>query len=504
MHNPLKTIKHFCYGHCAKRHNVLISIAIVTVIWVLLYLPHLRTSPAWYGDETLTHHTSRNLVQGIPSNLALWNTFWHPHYPYQPAYSMVNGIFATLANGDILGSRFFNTLLALGASLSILLLGRKSFGWKASLFSAVMFLSYDQSIIHFRMSYAHNAAGLGLLIMTLFLIRKTSSSNDWLAGLGLMISAGSHPLFINAAFSALLCRIRKPKSWYRIFLPSFCYLLISLTILLIIFKNFLLEDLEHLGKTFLGRGESDGSGAKGAQNFLHFIGQDAYHIIMVIGILLLIPLKKYAAPIVGLTVLFLLVKNRQNLIVFYYQAIVILPVLALGWAGLWRFVEISFRKFKFNSWIYLLFLYPFFLFLTALPKSFNGTLKPRNFFWVTQSTHEVESAAEWINKRTNSQDFVAANPNIAWLLKARTANYLQIITWYKYPTQGYENGNKRERFRYDSSLENAKFAVVGDIDTRWTFGEPNVGMIPEKFIQEKWPIVWQGENYLILKNPLVE
>ena len=25
------------------------------LVWGLLYLPHLRDSPAWYGDETLRH-----------------------------------------------------------------------------------------------------------------------------------------------------------------------------------------------------------------------------------------------------------------------------------------------------------------------------------------------------------------------------------------------------------------------------------------------------------------
>ena len=78
---------------------------------------------------------------------------------------------------------------------------------------------------------------------------------------------------------------------------------------------------------------------------------------------------------------------------------------------------------------------------------------------------------------------------------------MQVVTWYGLTTQGYENGNARERFRYDSALESAKFAVVGDIDQRWTFGEPNVGTLVEKLKAQDWPVVWKGNYYLVLANP---
>lgn len=480
-----------------------VSAILLALIWSALYLPNLRTSPPWYGDETLIHHTSRNLVVGLPTNFAIWNTFWHPHYPYQPVYTFINGIFAKIASGDIWGSRLFNAILALLCALTILTLGFRLFGWKASLFAATMFLCYEQTIIHFRMSYAHNAAGLGLLIMTLFLTRGAKSSNDWRAGLGLILAAGSHPLFVNGAISAFICRILKPKSWIRIYLPTAIYLFLSFIILYLIFGNWLIEDLNHLKKTYIGRAETDGSGIKGFFNFYNFITQDSFHIIMAIGLLLGILIKKPVPAIIGFIVLYLLVRNRQNLIMFYYQSIVILPVLSLGWAGLWRFLEVFMRRFKicYHNAIIIMAIIPLFIFLKNIPDSINGTFIPRNIFWTTQSSREVEEASQWLNARTTRDDFVAANPNIAWLLNAQTAPYLQIITWYGIPTQGYENGNKRERFRFDISLENARYAVIGDIDSRWTFGEPNLHKLANKLENEKWPIEWQGNHYIILKNP---
>jgi len=486
-----------------RRRQIVFSVGILILCWAVLYLPHLRTSPGWYGDETLTLNASRDLAQGIPSHFAIWNTFWHPHYPYQPGYSLVNGLAANLAGGDILGSRIFNACLALCAALAIFFLGRHSFGSRASLFAALMFLAYGQSIVHFRMGNSHNAAGLGLLIMTLFLLRRAGPRNDWMAGLGLMLAAGAHPLFVNGALPAVLCRLKRPWSWVRLGLPSALYLVVSMAILYKVFGVWLVEDLEHLKNIHTARGESDGGGVQAFQNFRQFISQDWFHLGLLGGLLLCIPLRRYAAPLVGLTVLFLLVRNRQNLTLFYYQAIVILPVLCLGWAGLWRYCETRLRRerSRLRNLVFALGALPVLLISVNLPASLAGRVIPRNQYWVTQSPAEVEAAAAWLNARTGPEDTLGGNANIAWLLKARTIPYMQMINWYGIPTQGYENGIARERFRFDASLENAKFAVIGDIDQRWTFGEPNVIQLAQRMEAGHWPIVWQGEFYQILANP---
>lgn len=476
---------------------------LIVCVWACLYLPNVRTSPPWYGDESLTHHTAVDLAHGQMTNMALWNTFWHPHYPYQPLYTLVCGIFARAFSGDILGSRLFNALLALLCGLSIFLLGRRSFGYGAAAFAALMFLTYEQSVIHFRMSYAHNGAALGLLLMTLFLLRRSCRRNNWLAGLGLALAAGSHPLFVHGAAAGVLCRLKKPSAWLPLLIPAGIYLAVSMGVVYLTFGPWLGEDIVHLKNTFSSRGAEDGGGVQSVINFYAFATQDWFHIGAIAGLLLCLPLRRVAAPLVGLLVLFLLVRNRQNLVLFYYQAVFVLPVLCLGWAGVWKYLETRVRRYApgVRRTVLALLALPALLFMIVLPASLSGTLRPRNFHWVTQSTGEVEEAAAWLNERSDEGDLVGGNPNIAWLLRAQTVPYLQMITWYGLPTQGYENRNARERFRFDSSLEAVRFAVVGDIDQRWTFGEPNVLALWEQIQREKWPLVWRGQNYLIFANP---
>jgi hypothetical protein len=59
----------------------------------------------------------------------------------------------------------------------------------------------------------------------------------------------------------------------------------------------------------------------------------------------------------------------------------------------------------------------------------------------------------------------------------------------------------KRQYRYEADLGAAKFAVVGDIDKRWTFLQPNVDQLAGRMVKEGWPVVWSGPNYLVLENP---
>lgn len=490
-----------------SRHASLIAFLLITAVWAALYLPHLRTSPPWYNDETNIHKTAMDLVHGKMTLYGLEGTFWHPHNPYQPFYHLVAGLFGLATGGDILGSRFFNVLLAWASALAIYFLGRRSLGRAPSLFACLMFLTYHQSVVHFRMTYAHNMVGLGVLLMTLYLLRPAGMSTDLKAGIGLGLAAGAHLLFIHAAISGWLCRVKRWKSWVPLLGPA--GVMIGLSLALAFFKNrqWLFDDLSLLKFTFFSRGESDGSGAKALDNLWFFMRQDWFHAVIALGLIASARRRLYPILFVGAFVIFMQVKNRQNLPLFYYQALVILPTLCLAWASLLIWLRGWLRKRKSLSpaiqrfAVGALAILPVLALWREVPLSFEGKIYSRAQHWATQSTQEVEEVARWLNERTTDKDFVACGYTLAWLLKARTANYLQIVTWYGYPTQGYDFGNKRERFLYDESLENAKYAVVGDNEQKWAFSEPNINELVKKLQDGKWPVVWKSANYLILENP---
>lgn len=252
------------------------------------------------------------------------------------------------------------------------------------------------------------------------------------------------------------------------------------------------------GKRSAGRPGLVGS----VRNLALFIKQDTFHLFAFAGLLLCINKKFLPLGVIGLWTMFMLVKNRGNLVLFYYQAVVVLPILALGWARLYSLAKIFLQKhLQKPPLAYLFFLFPLTMLVSSVSQSLKGSITPRNQYWVTQDTQEVEKCAHWLNDRTQPQDLIIANSSITWLLQSRCATLMQVVTWYSLPTQGYENGNARDRFRYKSSLEVAKFVVIGDIDQRWTFGEPNVHKLVERLQTNHWSVVWQGNYYLVLANP---
>ncbi len=475
------------------------------LVWELLYLPHLRDSPAWYGDETGTLLIGRELVRGQSAVGSIWLTFWHPYFPYQPGYAWLAGFFAFITSGDILGARFLNALIALAIATLICFWGRQRFGVIPAWFGALVFLSYSQSVIHFRWVYPHNAVALGFALTLLCLLRPSRPANNWRAGLGLAIAALAHPLFSHGAIAAFLCRIKKPRAWLPLAIPPALAIAAIFNYVIWTYwpKQWLIEDLYQLSRYY---GASDGAGTNSVANFIRFYSHDFFHLGTVACSLLCCRRKFYPIAICAFVISGLLLRNRQNLTMFYYQAIVLVPIFAMAWAGgfsvLSRMLRRRLRKRRLDlAFLGVAFLLPITLTAIQLPTVVQGRLIPRNQRWVTQSIPEVEHAASWLNDRTSPNDLVIANVNIAWLLKARTADFLQATLWQGYPTEYFANGISRERFRYPADLETAKYVVVGDIDQVWMLGRPNVTKLVEKISGEQWPVVWSGKYYLILQNP---
>jgi len=477
----------------------------IFLIWAVLYLPYLRTSPHWYGDETLSLELGRNVFHGSTTYGPLKLTFWHSFAPYQPAYLWLVGLFSAITRGDILGGRFFNTLLVLAMAYSIFVLGRGLFGIIPAFFGALLCLSYEQAIIHFRMIYCHNMVALGFTIMTLFLLRPSSPRNDWRVGCGLAIGSLAHPLFAYGAIAAFLSRIKVPRSWFRMASPP--TLMLLLTFGWIIFHygsaDWLIKDLHALATYYANDSAYNSNAGQGLlTNMAVFFSQDFFHMGAAILMLLCLVSRFYAAGICGLTISILLLQNRQNLVGFYYEAIILFPILVICWAAGISVCGMCMKKLlpwphsKQTTYLVALAMPAIFLFFN-LPPVLSGKLIPRNQPWTTQRLSDVEAAAKWLNANTNPDDLVIANSNIAWLLKAKTADLLTVTAWEGYPVIFLNDTFTHDRFSYPASIDSAKFLVIGDIDTIWTMNQPNVNHVIQALFSKGLTPVWTSQTYTI-------
>lgn len=478
---------------------------------MLLYLPHLRTVPGWYGDETTALLIGKQLFNGEMAFGAVSNTF--VTVVFQPLYLAMVG-FGYWLTSDILGARFLNTLLAYGTALTIYGIGRRIFPSRIAFGGALLFLVCDQSVIHFRQCFPHNAVAFGAAIAILSICRRSERKGANLsAGLGVAVALGAHPLGVYLAAVTGCFRLLRPRSWIPLILPSLILIAGCYSLVAIRHSNWLIDDIQTIFHSY-SAGNSEQEGHLWT-NLSRFYSQNIFHFLAFASCLLLLlsPRRVRRLPILAFVLLFsiALFRNRANLVVFYYQAVPLLPFLclALSWScntAVTRLIRMgplgtvtpaisrAIRRCAF----------PLLILALAAPlagKSIQGTLIPRNMMWTTQSTEEVDKAAAWLNTRLAPTDIVIANPNLAWLLNSRTANMLQLTAWNGKDTFMYEYGMPKDRFIFPLDRSSIRYLVLGDIDQIWGIHQPNVLSILEEYDVEGWRLVWKSPTYLILENP---
>jgi hypothetical protein len=473
---------------------------IILVTWALLYLPNIDNTPRWYGDETITLACGQDLAQGVFANRAVWNTYINPQFCYQPGYVLIVGMLSNLGHGNIAWPRLFNAILALGIAWIYLFWMGRRVGFTAGLMAALLLLTYEQSVIHFRWVYAHNAAAFGILLCASSLTLRKSSRREWQSGLGLAIAAISHPLALHGGIAAWLNRWNQPKSWPRILLPPL--LLGTLCILPIWIWNFSWwwSDLHDLREFYAGFSKELGAGIQWPINFVTFFTHDYFHALSACSLLfcLFTPMRPIALTAIILVAL--LTQNRQNLPVFYYQAVVALPLLAacLGFS-LVKICKKYLKAFSFGRWIP--FLLPVVLLIHVGPKVWNSTLISRNDPWVVQSNHDHLQVIHWVNEHTKPDDLVICHWNIGWQLTCQTADPMMCVAWEGLPTFTYEHGLHKDRFRYPADIDRAKFFVLTDIDRIWTLAQPNVNAVLNERTLLGWRPIYQSGSCLVLAPP---
>jgi len=141
--------------------------------------------------------------------------------------------------------------------------------WSESFGAALLFLTFEQSVIHFRWIFTHNLIALGFAIAFLGLSGKSCKKSERMAGWELGISALSLPLSIYGFIGAALTQIRVPRSWLRVLGPYIFLTSLSLVIgwLLFFIENFLLNDLRSMLEFYTNASRENGGGGRQRTTF---------------------------------------------------------------------------------------------------------------------------------------------------------------------------------------------------------------------------------------------
>jgi hypothetical protein len=252
----------------------------------------------------------------------------------------------------------------------------------------------------------------------------------------------------------------------------------------------------------------NGNGFNIFYNAANFFFQDYFHIFALIGFFLCLRRRSYMLCIISIVMCFFLFRNRQNLTYFYYQALVILPILAsLTAVGFSRLISILGTRFLIRKdgvrtarggALILCILFA----LLQIPSVLGERLPVRITPWVVTSIPDYETAASWLNNRTKPDDLVIAYWNLGWMLHCRNADILMATAWSGLPGGDFlDPAPARERFRYPLDIQLAKFFVITELDELWAFRQKSVPSVLEDSKVLTWPLVFQAGPVRILKNP---
>lgn len=195
------------------RRHVLVAVALV-VLWALLFLPHLRTNPNWYGDEGVWLEVSWTFIHGDAQVGPVRCDHVFP-YPYPPFYLLVNGVLLRVFGNDILVSRALQAVTALVAAALLFWIGTRLRDRTFGFLCAAAFLVYPDVVTNFRWARAHPMAGTLALASVGFMVcyvQEKRLRDIALAGLFCALTTATnywaYPLIIAVIITALFINWR--------------------------------------------------------------------------------------------------------------------------------------------------------------------------------------------------------------------------------------------------------------------------------------------------------
>ena len=538
----MKTLK-------SNRIQYIILAGLICLSSFLLFY-HLRTNPNWYGDEGYKLDQAWNLLHGKNQNGAIKVTFVSPSV-YAPLGYLVTAFFLFFSGKDILAIRLMGAFSGLGVVIVLFLLGREVKGWVLGVFASLSFILYPQTLIHFRWGYSHNLAAFWIVLAILFFLKFYKSKKDfffYLSCLSACAATATHyfTLGIIPLLFLLTVLVDRRKSLLAIFIPS-AFLIIYSLAEIHFNREWFLFDIKNQLALYSG-GVSNLSFLKKFEsllkNYFYFFTRiDPFIFFGCIGLGLFKNRKYSYFFLLSFSLLSLLVLySRSNIPLFFYAAVIFLPLIAFGFANfigrayemLYRVLtvvivklrEISFSRVvsdiknkqinldefwalpidkiccRFAKLVSIGLISLVFISMGCVSfKGVFGKLQSKVDYWTCSSHEDAENVADYINKNVSTNDVVLCSPQMSWLFNCRVDGLLTSLLFSGETTYEVKVPYPSERYAYNISLTNAKYVVIANIDRRWTFHQPGVKDLVNQMIKETWPVTYQKGEFLVLSNP---
>jgi Dolichyl-phosphate-mannose-protein mannosyltransferase len=529
----------------------------LVALWALLFLPNLRTSPNWYGDEGEWMEKCWQLANGQARIGPVSNDFVYP-YPYPPLYMWVTGTALRLFGNDVVVGRAVGVLTALAAAGILFWIGRRLKDEWLGFFCAAALLVYENADVNFRWVRSHPMTGMFALASVGFLIRYLNDKRLRDLALAGMFTAlatacnyyavGMIPGVIAVAVWVNWKRWRELPAWRDVLVAGltaggFGLVFVGWYLMAHGGVPHLLAQVKLMGGmaqsppvseviTRIGRFCFNTPTAFTATGPT---GRDWWLVLAVVG-MAAFPVGRLRVWLVAWVVLLMwpIFRKQDNVSWFFYPAMIFLPVMALGVGGaLEQAGRLAGKALKSSALpvrlapgvvVLVLWCWPTF----GKAWSHFDTLIDA---FTQQSVADADAALAFVNANTTSEDFVLVPKQVYWLVKHARKSMLSHCDPYNGKTNGaWPAPVPREDYWFDCRWQAAKYAVLASgtsqrgqgigIDLVYTRGaaggqEAVAGMLAENWrvvfppnaqvvypqqLGGRWPVA-VGTEYMVLGNP---
>ena len=118
-----------------------------------------------------------------------------------------------------------------------------------------------------------------------------------------------------------------------------------------------------------------------------------------------------------------------------------------------------------------------------------------------ENREDAQAAAAFINANTSPDDFVIATPNLPALLHCRCTGVHQMASRLPGGTIWYPPDLPAHRYRYDLSVENAKFFVLDRLTLSFYITVRNCDEVLYRIHSGRWEAVARFGEFIIFRNP---
>lgn len=517
------------------KQDYVIAFALL-VSWALLFLPNLRTNPNWYGDESIVMEEAWTLIQGHPRYGAMTEDFLSPN-PHPPFYLAALGTFLKVFGNDIYAGRLLQVSVALGTAIILFWMGAMLRGKNFGFLCVAAFFCYPEVVIHYRWVRGHPMQGMWILASLAFLVSYLQGKrlrDVILAGLMCSLAVGSHyfayPLM---AVIVVTVFIVNRKHVPAAVVSSGLFVGLFLIWFVLSHENALQSFLVRLsGASQQGFRVAESSWIdevtriyRCAAEFIFLtptrsksgvIGVDIWVTIAFFG-LIFFPDVRYRRWLIFwlAALMFGVFRSRDTVAMFIYQAFGFIPLMAVGFAGSMVLLGKWMEDFL-PSWPKISRVAPAITLIGGLGAvSLAGSLSHLDTkvdHYTIRSWQDAEAVMAFVNAHTTQDDFVVMPDQLFWLYRhERKAQMIQCAHYEYGIEENLTAGVPKDQYWFDCRIENAKFLVLGygstpdgkaiGIDALFWLSYKGPRMLVERVQREKWPVVFQQGEYMVLANP---